>query len=88
MVLHGRDVRLATADTELPADVKAVGLQRLGVDLGDDLRLREIGRADPDGLEVTRDLAAAQGIRTASTGRQRREQGQHEQKDCQGSVLH
>ena len=52
MVLERRDVRLAAADPHSASDVKTVGLQRLCVDLGDDLRFREVTRADHDGFHV------------------------------------
>ena len=39
---------LAGADAELVADVEAGGRQRLAVDLGEQLALREVGRADDD----------------------------------------
>ena len=52
MVLDRGDVGFAAADAELPADGEAVGLQRLRLDLGDDLGLGEVGGADDDRLEV------------------------------------
>ena len=47
-VLQAREVRLAAADGQLLGDVDALGLQGLGVDLGEDLVLGEVGRADDD----------------------------------------
>ena len=80
MVPDRGDVGLAAADAELAADREAVGLQRLRVDLGDDLRLREVGRADDDRLQVAGDLAAAERVGTAAG---RRDQGQHGRQDRQ-----
>ena len=52
VVLDRGHVGLATTDTELPSDVEAVGLQRLRVDLGDDLGLGEVRRPDRDRLQI------------------------------------
>ena len=46
--LDGAEVDLAGADAELVADVEAGGGQRLAVDLGQQLALGEVGRADGD----------------------------------------
>ncbi len=64
--LHRGNVGLAAADAELAADVETVGLQRLRVDLGDDLGLGEVGGAHLDRLQVTRDLTAAERIGAAA----------------------
>jgi hypothetical protein len=68
MVLHRRDIGFTAADAELAPDVEAVGLQRLGVDLGDDLALGEVGRPDRDRLQVSRYLPAAERIGAAAGG--------------------
>ena len=85
MVLHRRDVGLAAADAELLADGEAVGLQRLRVDLGDDLRLREVGRAHDDRLQITGDRAAAERVRAAA---RRGHQREHGRQDGQTAVTH
>ena len=58
--LDGAEVHLAGADAELVADVEAGRLERLAVDLGEQLALGEVGRADGDlaGL-AGRDAAGA-----------------------------
>ena len=67
-VLEGRDVGLASADVELLLDLDVLGLEGLGVDLGDDLVLGERGRADGD--RVGRGLLALGGISAAGGERQ------------------
>ena len=49
-------------------DGKAVGLQGLGVELGNDLRLREVGRTDGDRFQVSRYLPAAERVGAAAPG--------------------
>ena len=66
MVLHRRDIGFAAADAELAADGKAVGLQGLGVELGNDLRFREVGRTDDDRFQIARYLPAAEGVGAAA----------------------
>ena len=66
MVLHRRDIGFAAADAELAADGEAVGLQRLGVELGDDLAFGEVGRTDGDRLQISRYLPAAERIGAAA----------------------
>jgi hypothetical protein len=66
VILDRRDIGLAAADAELTTDVETVGLQHLCVDLGDDLRLREVRRTHLDGVEITRYRAAAQRIGAAT----------------------
>ena len=83
MVLHRRDIGFAAADAELAADGEAVRLQRLGVDLGDDLRFGEVGRADGDRFQIARYLPAAERVGTAACRQHPCDQREHGHQDRQ-----
>src|SRR5690349_21234482 len=81
MVLHRRDIRFAAADAELTADGEAVGFQRLGVELGDDLRLGEVGRTDLDRLEISGYLSAAERVGAAAACDHERKNRRHDRQN-------
>src|SRR6185436_20712461 len=80
MVLDGRYVCFAAADAVLPTDGEAVCLQRLRPDLGDDLRLRKVGGANDDRLEVTGGGSAAEWVGAAARCGYQREHGRQDRK--------
>ncbi|MPM69623.1 hypothetical protein SDC9_116571 [bioreactor metagenome] len=88
-VLEGTDVDVPGADLHVALDLDALGLEGLGVELGDDLGLGEVGRADPDGAGSGGRGGGAAGRRVgggaAGEGQQQRcGQGQ----EAYGSAVH
>ncbi len=84
--LQRRDQQLPRPDVELPLHAEAAGLQRLRVDLGQDLALGEVERADRDGVVVEHARDRVARLTSAREQRQRQAQEQHHRRARPGST--